>query len=923
MEPPRQPPRQRASWAMVRSDLAAMERRQKIAVVGGFAMLALSVAVGLWLAGWLVQVSRRFPEAPFRQPSRLYARPEVLAVGEPIATSAVLAELRDAGYREWEADGPLPPGTFRRSGGRLALHLRPFPDRAGRGRPGESRPVLVDVERGRVARVLIAGRPAARVELEPALLASYYGPDAEERRPVTLAELPDEVVQTVLAAEDHAFFLHPGFSAFAIARAAWANFRGGAVEQGGSTLTQQLVKNLYLSPERTLARKAREAVLAVLLEARFGKKKILEAYLNEIYWGSTGSTNLIGLGAAARAYFGKDAAALRLEEAAILAGMIRAPANYSPLAHPEAARRRRDWVLGRMAELGWIEEDRAARLAALPLAARPRPASPRRAPYFADAAAAEARRRYDLDDLAGGGYVLFATLSWREQELAEEAVAATLPALERRWERRRRKAPLQAALVSADPRDGAILAYVGGRDYRESQFDRAARARRQAGSAFKPVVYAAAFAEGAAYPATVLRDTPIVVRYGTTAWRPQNDDRRFRGPVTVRRALEQSLNIPTVRLAMQVGLTRVADLARAMGVSTPLAPVPALALGAAEVTPWDLTEVYATLASGGARPPLHGLSSVFDRFGEEVLGEDLAAPQRVLHPQPAYLVTALLQGAVDHGTGAAARGFGVRGPIAGKTGTTNGRRDSWFAGYSGDRVTVVWVGYDDNARTRLSGARAAVPLWARFTRAVRPPGGFRPVPQPSGIVSTVIDPETGELATDFCPARVTEVFADWQAPSQPCRLHAWRTQMAWVDPNYDPALYDAWDTRQELAADSAGGSGYGNYGYGDLEGVPLEEGAGESEPRDAGGLRGLLRRWPDPEDPELEEESGEIVIRPSRPAAPLEPEPVPLPEPEAAAAAPPEPADTLEPVEPELAPDPFATTEPPALGSIVVAHVLP
>ncbi len=906
----RRPPiRQRASWAMVRSDLAEMERRQKIAVIGGFALLALSVLVGLWLAGYLVQVSRSFPEAPFRQPSRLYARPTLLAVGRAAGPRSVIGELRAAGYRESEDGGPLPQGTFRRSGERLAIHLRSFPDRARGGLPGGGRQVLVDFDGGRVARILIAGSPAQRVQLEPALLATFYGPEMEERRPVTLEELPDDVVEAVLAAEDHAFFSHPGLSLVAIGRAAWANLRGGGVQQGGSTLTQQLVKNLYLSPERTLARKAREAVIAVLLEARYGKKKILEAYLNEIYWGSAGSTNLIGLGAASRAYFGKDARALRLEEAATLAGMIRAPATYSPLAHPEAAVERRNWVLGRMVELGWIERERAAGLAALPLAVSPEPAAPRRAPYFADYAAAEARERFDVDDLAGGGYVLFATLAWREQRLAEEAVGETLPSLERRWERRRRKAPLQAALVSADPRDGAILAYVGGRDYKESQFDRVAQAKRQVGSAFKPVVYAAAFSEGVAYPASVLRDTPIVVRYGTTEWRPQNDDRRFRGPVTVRRALEQSLNIPTVRLAMQVGLSRVAALARDMGISEALDPVPALALGAASVTPWDLAEVYATLASGGARPQLHGLAAVFDRFGENVLGEDLAAPQRVLHPQPAYLVTALLQGAMDHGTGASARSFGVRGPLAGKTGTTNGRRDSWFAGYSGDRVTVVWVGYDDNARTRLSGARAAVPLWARFVSAVRPAGGFRPVPQPPGIVTAVIDPMTGELASDFCPTRVTEVFADWQVPSQPCRLHSWQTQMAWMDPSYDPTLYGgAWDpaTGDPVYA----GGGYAGYGYGDLEGAPLEAGAEGVAPPDEGTFRRMLRRWPPAGEPELEEGEGEIDIRPSRPSRRIEPVPVPA-EPETQA------AGTLEPVEPVVAPEPVenGADPPPPVGT--------
>ena len=300
-------------------------------------------------------------------------------------------------------------------------------------------------------------------------------------------------------------------------------------------------------------------------------------------------------------------------------------------------------------------------------------------------------------------------------------------ALENGWEKGRKGKgePLQAALVSIDPNDGAILAYVGGRDYGESQFDRAGEAMRQTGSAFKPVVYAAAFEDGKAYPAAFIEDAPLTVRQaGSEPWTPKNSDGSYHGWVSVRTAVEKSLNVATARMALQEGLGRVVQVARDLGIETPLEPVPSIALGAFEVTPVQLTTVYASFAAGGRRPPVHALEGVLDPLGRPLETAPLPAPQRVISPETAYLVTSILQGVIDHGTGASARRQGVKGPLAGKTGTTNDRRDSWFAGYSPNRVTTVWVGYDDNRPTNLSGSRAGVPLWARFMVAVRPSGGY-------------------------------------------------------------------------------------------------------------------------------------------------------------------------------------------------------
>lgn len=745
---------------------------------------ALGLAGGVWLLLPYWQLPGQLAEEPVRQPSRLYARAPVLEVDRPVALGRIVELLEGEGYRRVAA-GELAPGSFGSAPNRLEVYLRAFPTPQG---PAGRQRLEATLRGGRVAALSLDGEAVQRAMLEPPLLASFHGPDLKERRPVALETLPDEAVLAVLAAEDIRFFEHHGLSAAAMLRAAWVNLRSFAVRQGGSTLTQQLVKNLYLTHERTLARKAREIALTLLIEARYDKERILQSYLNEIYWGRSGSYNLIGIGAAAHAYFGKEAADLDLAEAALLAGMIQAPADYSPFRHPERAQARRDAVLERLAELGWVSPEAATEAATRPLGAVATPVVVRRAPHFADQAAREARRRFGIRDLHDGGYTLFSTVDWSDQQRAEEALRWGLEALEAGWQKDHAgEGPLEGALVSVDPTSGAILAYVGGRDYRRSQFDRVSQARRQAGSAFKPVVYAAAFEAGKASPASYVEDAPLTVTLASGVWEPRNDDGEYRGWVTARTALEQSLNVATARVALQVGLPAVVELARGMGVSGRIDPVPSLALGAFELTPLELATVYATLAAGGVRPPVHGLAAVVDRDGRPLDGEALPPRQRVLSPQGAYLVTAVLQGVLDHGTGSTARAQGLTDPLAGKTGTTNGRRDSWFAGYSPERASLVWVGYDDNARTRLSGARAGLPIWARFAYAVRPPEGYRVFEQPPGVVTATIDPRTAELATSACPEAVTEVFLEGRAPAEVCHLHGWRTRRALDDEEEDDA----------------------------------------------------------------------------------------------------------------------------------------
>jgi penicillin-binding protein 1B len=740
-------------------------RRRWLWWLTGAAVLCCGLSLPLLWPFW--KLSSHFEQVIFRQPSRLYAQPAELEAGRVYPPERILKELLGEGYREEESEAAaLAPGRFRIAHGDLSVHLRTcfLPD----GRRGGG---LLEIrfQGPRVMRLWLNGQSQQKAMLEPPLLASYYGADQLERRPVAVEDVAEDLISAVVAAEDESFFTHSGVSPLSILRALWVNLRGGQVRQGGSTLTQQVVKNIYLTQERKLARKVEEAVLAVMLEMRYSKREILTAYLNEIYLGRSGGVNVMGMGAASRAYFGKDASQLSLAEAATLAGIIPAPASYSPLTHPERAKERRDWVLHRLEALGRVDRARVEQALATPVVVAPEPLARRRAPYFADAIATEANRRFKVDDLADGGYSLFSTLRWDDQQAAQAAVDAGLAAAEKGYQKGSKES-LQAALISIQPATGGILAYLGGRRYEQSQFDRVSQAFRQTGSAFKPIVYATAFENGRATPATFLEDEPLTVAVGNATWSPKNDDGDYHGWVTVRTALEHSYNPATERLALLVGIPKLVAMGHALGITSEMLPFPAVALGATAVAPVELATVYASLAAGGIRPAVHGLLAVVDSHGKPIAGAPLADPERVLSPESDYLVTSLLQGVLERGTGAGAAPQ-LRGRLAGKTGTTNDRRDSWFAGYAPERATVVWVGYDDNAVTRLSGARAALPIWSRFTLAVTPPGGYSTFPQPPGISTALIDPETGLLATEYCPQVFTEVFRRGEVPTESCNLH--------------------------------------------------------------------------------------------------------------------------------------------------------
>ncbi len=604
---------------------------------------------------------------------------------------------------------------------------------------------------------------------EPVPVATLFGEDRAKKRWVELESIPEHVTNAVLTTEDRRFFEHTGFDPIGIARALVTDLRRGELDQGASTLTQQLVKNYFLTPERTFRRKLLEAYLAVLLESRTRKTDILELYMNDVYLGQRGSFGIHGVAQAAQIFFGKDLKNVTLAEAALIAALIRSPNSSNPFHHPKAALERRNVVIEQMRETGLLGEAEAASEKQTPLGLVEGTVDQGEAPYFIDALRDELLATYDAARIPSLGLRIQSTMDRHLQSAAQKAL---LEGLDEIQDKLPRGAPSpQAALVAMRPASGDVLALVGARSYGASQFNRATEARRQPGSAFKPFVYLAAFEHDPALgPTSTVKDEPRTFRQGGRSWTPSNYTGRFEGVVSYRRALALSLNVATAGVGERVGFGRVVDLWHSMGMESRIEPYPSLVLGSFEVTPLELATAYAVLAGGGKRVEPRFFTSVEDATGGSLV-ENRPSARSVVSPESAYLVTDMLRTAIDAGTGREIRARGLAVDIAGKTGTTNDTRDAWFVGYTPELLAVVWVGYDDNRELGLSGAEAALPIWARFMKAALAGGDKDSFVPPSGIVAAEIDPASGKRATKSCPRRVREVFRKEAAPREVCPLH--------------------------------------------------------------------------------------------------------------------------------------------------------
>jgi penicillin-binding protein 1B len=732
-------------------------------------LLAAALAV-IGVLGVGALVPKRLPEPQVA--NRVLARPHRIAPGQAVAATHLLRRIERLGYRRTKSATPE-IGEYFRGDGRIAIHRREFT-----GPQGVVPPLRFDLELDgdRVEEIVDAeGHERSEIWLDPETVGALADDAPVDRLLIGLADVPKHLLDALFVVEDRRFYEHHGIDLRRMAGALVANLRAGGVREGGSTITQQLVKNVFLSHERTLGRKLHEMWLALRVERAHSKDEILEAYLNTIYLGQRGAVSVIGIEAAARHYFGHSARTLSLAESALLVGMIRGPGYYSPWSHPDNARDRRNQVLAMMAEEKVITQRESQKTAKLPLgnvAKPPAVAAPR---WFLAKIERDLAGELSGVDLSEDRVAVYTGLDAELQIIAESAVRAGVKDLEagypRVGKRSKSASPLQAALVAIEPATGAILAYVGGSRWSESQFDRVAQAHRQPGSAFKPIVLLAALSrrsdgQPAFTLASLLRDEPLEIDTPQGLWRPEDYEKEFRGPITLRHALQDSVNVPFARVGLAIGPETIVDVAHRMGIESPLEAVPSLALGAGEVSPLELARAYALLANGGERVAVRGAIHVTDPAGR-VLHEESLSRVREFDPAEVALVTSALVGAVNHGTGYPLRQMGYRGPVAGKTGTTNEARDAWFVGFTPELVAAVWVGFDDGTPLGLTGAQAALPIFGRFLVGALGADGGEDFPEPPGLERVSINESTGLRASFFCWGE-DEWFLAGTAPTESC-----------------------------------------------------------------------------------------------------------------------------------------------------------
>jgi penicillin-binding protein 1B len=752
--------------------------------VVGVPLVVLLGVGGYYYVAFSRIIDERLHGERMRTLPRVLARPFEIRRGQWLSPEQLVDRLNDLGYAERAQAAQA--GEFSRAGNALVLVPRGGTqvgktvqltfNPKGPGAAGFIGPDGKPVPTPSIEKVEVAGAgPVEVVRLEPPVLTALITANREKRRRVSLSLIPKHAVQAVLAIEDRRFYEHPGIDPIRMVGALLTNIRGNKPYLvGASTLTQQLVKNFFLTPEKSIRRKLQEQFLSVVLETRASKDEILELYLNEVYLGQRGSFAVHGVAEAARLFFGKDVTNLSLAEAATIAGVIQAPYTHSPFASPTRSRDRRNVVLQAMVDSGYVSQAVAEKSGREPLQTVSH-ALDTEASYFVDLLGQTLTDQYPGLLSSPQPVDIYTTLDTNLQRIAQDSVQAGIVQIDEQLARRKIKGKPQVALIAIDPRTGEILAYVGGRSYSQSQFNRALNAKRQPGSVFKPFVYLAAFEEAAASgrtdltPATVVNDDQTTFTFEDKEWSPGNYEDEYDGDITLRRALAHSRNVATVKVAELVGFDKVADFWRRFGSATAPKPYPSIALGVFEATPFEVASAYTIFPNLGEVRQLHAIGRITN--GGQDLPMQAAGAKRIARPDTTFLVTNMMRSVLNEGTGATSRYMGFSMDAAGKTGTTNDLRDAWFVGFTPELLTAVWVGFDDNQPLGLSGAIAALPIWTRFMMAGlagHPNLGF---PAPGGVSFVEIDRDTGQLAQPACPRLFRESFLAGTEPAEACELH--------------------------------------------------------------------------------------------------------------------------------------------------------
>lgn len=778
----------------------------------GALFLTIIFGVALLFASFYLrnEVIKAIQNRTVASASTIVSRPYPITGNTNLFSANLLTRLKRLNYQEISFT-PSKPGEFHRSKTTLEIFLRPVRLVGGNYQKEQLISIAHD-DQGVVFEIrdLGLGKILDYVYVEPELLALLGNAEMRESTPKALKSFPDFLIKAVIAIEDERFYSHFGIDPLAILRALFTNFKAGRVVQGGSTLTQQLAKNLFLTQRRVFSRKIKEALAAIILESAFSKEQIIEFYLNEIFLGQEGRIAIHGFGEASKSFFGKEVEDISIAEAATLAGMIKGPSRYSPRRNKKLAMERRNTVLAKMLELNFLEKDEYQLAKSERLIVHEALRTRRVIPYLVDFLNRELAEELSNVSLDSDQLVVQSTIDVEMQKCAEASLKNGVAKLEKQYRSlNSRHSPLQAALLAISTSDGEIRAWVGGRDYGVSQFDHISQAKRQPGSAFKPFVYLTALDATlnnyrVARTTSLLSDEPITLHIpGSGEWSPENYDHKNRGEVTLREALALSLNIPTVNLAMKVGVESISRTAELFGFGENLPAVPSLALGAGEVTPLELARAYNALANGGILTDLKAFSVV--RKGKS--GDEIIKPKeneyRVASQSAVFVLTDLLETVIERGTGRVIRNLGFLAPAAGKTGTSNDTRDSWFAGFTPRLLAVVWVGFDDNRKHGLTGATGAAPIWAEFMKcsaAMEPQLEFVP---PSGVVYKQIDSATGLLYSPSCATGmpVTEVFVQGNDPVTTCDTEMQRQEGDFpTRPSYGkPRQYEQGKSRPPIA----------------------------------------------------------------------------------------------------------------------------